>query len=305
MASIRQYFETDFPYALRVHGTIRVDEEAVEAAVLYDLSGYSCFLAVFVEGQRKRAFYERLLEKVKWGGTEIHFSDNITLPLARFHPGSLTIGTSEGLEITSQFFGMQALSDTRLVSSSRRIFIYAECDISVEDQLQLVEVATLREQSLELRTPLHAEIRSRSERPFVFISYDSGDRDVAIQIARSLDSFMCPVWYDEFSLKVGDNLRESIEKGLKQCRYCILLLSPRYFANTGWTKTEFDSVFAKGLHEDRAVILPVWHGVGPAEVYEYSPSLKLVVGLNWASLGADEVCRRLHQKISSDPEYFA
>ena len=54
---------------------------------------------------------------------------------------------------------------------------------------------------------------------------------------------MCPVWYDEFALKVGNNLRTSIEAGIKKCKKCILVLSKNFFSNSGWTKKEFDSIF--------------------------------------------------------------
>jgi len=54
------------------------------------------------------------------------------------------------------------------------------------------------------------------EKVFAFISHDSEDKDIARCIAINLRKRICPVWYDEFSLKVGDNLRVSIEKGLKK-----------------------------------------------------------------------------------------
>ncbi len=68
----------------------------------------------------------------------------------------------------------------------------------------------------------------------VFISHDSHDKEeVASKIAIELTRRVCPVWYDEFSLKVGDSLRESIEKGLKECKKCILILSPSFLTNKG------------------------------------------------------------------------
>jgi hypothetical protein len=108
---------------------------------------------------------------------------------------------------------------------------------------------------------------------------------------------MCPVWYDEFSLRVGDNLRDSIEKGLKECKKCILILSPNFLSNRGWTKREFDSVFTREVLEERHVVLPVWHGVGMQDVYDYSPSLLNVKALDWAQLDEEEACRRLCQAI--------
>src|SRR5689334_5453471 len=72
-------------------------------------------------------------------------------------------------------------------------------------------------------------------------------------------------------LKVGDNLRDSIERGLKETRKCILILSPHFLSNTGWTKVKFDSVFTREIMEGSGVVLPIWHNVSAKEVHEYSP----------------------------------
>jgi hypothetical protein len=108
---------------------------------------------------------------------------------------------------------------------------------------------------------------------------------------------MCPVWYDEFSLGVGDHLRESIEKGLKQAQKCVLILSPRFLANKGWTKVEFNSVFSREVIQRRNIILPVWAGVTKEKVLAYSPSLANRVAVNWR-LGVDEVVRQLYSAIT-------
>jgi TIR domain len=111
-------------------------------------------------------------------------------------------------------------------------------------------------------------------RPLGFISYDSSDReDVARKIATNLQRMMCPVWYDEFSLRPGANLRDSIERGLKTCKKCILILSSNFFSNSGWTKKEFDSIFTREVLEQGQLVLPIWHGVTKEMVYNYSPSL--------------------------------
>ena len=86
------------------------------------------------------------------------------------------------------------------------------------------------------------------EELLAFISHDSRDKaEVARKIAIGLQRMLCPVWYDEFSLIVGANLRDSIENGLKQSRKCILVLSPHFFSNGGSTKKEFDSIFTREI----------------------------------------------------------
>ena len=109
----------------------------------------------------------------------------------------------------------------------------------------------------------------------------------------------CPVWYDEFSLKIGDNLRESIEKGLKECKKCILVLSPNFLSNKGWAKTEFDSIFTRQILEKQKLLLPIWYKVSEHDVYSYSPSLSNVKGTDWESHDEEEVCRQLYSAIIS------
>jgi hypothetical protein len=109
---------------------------------------------------------------------------------------------------------------------------------------------------------------------------------------------MCPVWYDEFSLKLGSSLRQSIELGLKECKKCILVLTPNFLANTGWTKTEFNSIFTREILEKNNVVVPIWHEVTARDVYEYSPSLADRFAVQW-SKGLDEVSRLIYNSITT------
>jgi hypothetical protein len=149
---------------------------------------------------------------------------------------------------------------------------------------------------VQFRSEKHVLERSKHETPLAFISHDSEDKEIAKKIAIGLQKMICPVWYDEFQLKVGDNLREKIEKGLKECKKCVLILSRNFFSNNGWTKKEYDSIFTREIVEERKLILPVWHEVTKKEIFEYSPNLLNVKGINW-TIGEDEVCRQLFMSI--------
>ena len=118
----------------------------------------------------------------------------------------------------------------------------------------------------------YARKRSAEEKPLAFVCHDTRDKDSLVRDpVHELTKLFCPVWYDEYSLTVGDSLRNSIEMGLKRAGKCVLVLSPSFLSNDGWSKVEFDSIFTRELVEQKNVILPVWHGVGEKEVYEYSP----------------------------------
>jgi len=180
------------------------------------------------------------------------------------------------------------LSDLRFTG---RVHFYIEGTISDESAMELTERGKQRGLFFHFRDQRYASSRTNLEIPLAFISHDSRDKDlVARPLALSLQRLGCPVWYDEFSLKVGDSLRGSIESGIKSCKRCILILTPSFLTNPGWTKVEFDSVFTRERVSKRNVIVPVWVGVSAKDVYEYSPSLADRVALTWEGLdGAAEI----------------
>ena len=126
----------------------------------------------------------------------------------------------------------------------------------------------------------------------VFISHASEDKDSLVRpLAALLRDQHIEVWYDEFSLKVGDSLRRSIDQGLSQSRFGIVVLSPNFFKKQ-WSQWELDGLVARQNSGDVEVILPVWHQVGRDDVLNFSPPLADKVAVN-STLGLDEVARRL------------
>jgi formylglycine-generating enzyme required for sulfatase activity len=106
----------------------------------------------------------------------------------------------------------------------------------------------------------------------VFISHASEDKeDVASPLAEALRREGLRVWYDEFTLRVGDSLLHSIDHGLANSRYGIVILSPHFFAKQ-WTQKELAGLAAREVSGEK-VILPVWHNITAEQVREYSPTL--------------------------------
>lgn len=175
-----------------------------------------------------------------------------------------------------------------------QVYIYSEQPVPDQQIERLVDVAKGRSLRLTFRSDAYLQDRNKVIKPLAFISHDSRDKEViAKPLAIGLSKLLCPVWYDEFSLKVGDSLRESIEKGLKEARKCIVIITPHFLANEGWTKAEFNSIFTREIIETQKVILPIWSGVSKKEVYEYSPSLADRVAANW-DRGEEEVVRQIY-----------
>jgi hypothetical protein len=112
-----------------------------------------------------------------------------------------------------------------------------------------------------------------------FISHASEDKEeIARPLADALINKGFKVWYDDFALKVGDTLLESIDRGLAGSQFGIVILSPHFFAKH-WPKQELSGL-ATRESDGRKVILPVWHKVGVEEVRRNSPTLAGRLGVS-------------------------
>lgn len=103
----------------------------------------------------------------------------------------------------------------------------------------------------------------------VFISHANEDKDAIVRpLATELERLSVRVWYDEFSLKLGDSLSESIDKGLTGSRFGLLVLS-KSFLGKNWPDYEYRSLLTRQIDGEN-VILPLWYGVTKEEVKDYS-----------------------------------
>lgn len=130
----------------------------------------------------------------------------------------------------------------------------------------------------------------------VFICHASEDKKSFVRpLANELLKAHLEVWYDEFTLTVGDSLREAIDKGLAQSRYGVVVLSPAFFRKR-WPKRELNGLVAREMSEGDPVILPIWHGTGPEEILKYSPPLADVKAID-SRKGVRHVCRELLKRL--------
>ena len=130
----------------------------------------------------------------------------------------------------------------------------------------------------------------------VFISHASEDKGaIARPLAEALKSRGLRVWYDEFSLKVGDSLRGKIEQGLSNSRFGAVILSLRFF-DKHWTTQELNGLATREVDGEK-VILPVWHEVGFKEVQRHSPILADRIAVTTAE-GLPHVVDKLLEAIS-------
>ena len=129
----------------------------------------------------------------------------------------------------------------------------------------------------------------------VFISHASEDKnDFARPLAEALRATGLHVWFDEFTLRVGDSLRRSIDKGLANSRFGVVIVSPA-FLQREWPQKELDGLTAREINGEK-VILPVWHKIDQQTLAKYSPTLADRLATHSAK-GLDQVVADLRAAI--------
>ena len=108
------------------------------------------------------------------------------------------------------------------------------------------------------------------ETPDLFICHASEDKKNFVSLlANTLKQNGIAVWYDDFCIGWGDSIRQSIEKGLKSCKFGIVVFSHAFFQKK-WPQQELDALFQR-MTAGEARILPIWHGIDEADLRTYSP----------------------------------
>lgn len=90
-----------------------------------------------------------------------------------------------------------------------------------------------------------------------FISYASEDRtESADPIEKELSQRGFAVWLDHKTLAAPKELEAQIQKGLSECHFGIVILSPR-FLEKDWPMREIDTLFAIESIEGRRRVVPL------------------------------------------------
>lgn len=147
---------------------------------------------------------------------------------------------------------------------SNRIFLYTD-NLNIS---RAEVVTTLKDVNLKPVITDNAtwDFLIQSKKPDIFLSHDSRDKkELARPLAHSMIKLGLNAWYDEFALKPGDRLSSSIDKGLTECKHAILLITPHFLQNEGWTSVEMSALLTRAVSE-KNLLIPIWVGVDKKSV---------------------------------------
>jgi hypothetical protein len=131
----------------------------------------------------------------------------------------------------------------------------------------------------------------------VFISHASEDKeDIVRSLADALVAEGLDVWYDDFELRIGDSLRQKIDRGLAKSRVGLVVLSPS-FISKGWTNYELDGIVTRTVSGEQ-ILLPIWHNITKQQVVEFSPSLADKVARSTATHTVEEIAQEINDLLN-------
>ena len=136
----------------------------------------------------------------------------------------------------------------------------------------------------------------------VFICHASADKDEIVrELAEQLRLAGLRVWFDEFTLQIGDNLRRKIDAGLADSRFGVVVLSPAFFANE-WPQYELDGLVTRDVEESQ-IILPIWHNITKEEVIQQSPSLAIRLARSTAIYTLKEIADEIASVVRESANF--
>lgn len=158
--------------------------------------------------------------------------------------------------------------------------------------------APLRSVPSLLREPA-PEVSQGNDVHDVFISHAYEDKEaIARDLANELKSLGLNVWFDEMSLRIGDSLRQKIDRGLASSRVGLVILSPN-FISKGWTNYELDGIVTRSVTGEQ-ILLPIWHNITKQQVMDYSPSIADKVARSTATHTVSEIAREIFDLIRGE-----
>ena len=131
----------------------------------------------------------------------------------------------------------------------------------------------------------------------VFLSHASEDKDdVARPLALRLQEQGLRVWYDEFELRIGDNLVAKLNAGINASRFGVLVISHNFFGKR-WTEYELDTLEYLAVTEDR-VLFPIWHNITEPEIRAYRPSIARSLAWSTSTNTTEEIADAIYNAVA-------
>jgi hypothetical protein len=132
----------------------------------------------------------------------------------------------------------------------------------------------------------------------LFMSYSHADSEAIVEaLVGELEAYGVDVWYDKGEVQIGNSITESIDEGLRQSNFGVVVLSEGYFEGT--SQWELNGLVTRHNREDN-VILPLWHGIDYDFVVEQSASLADLRAEKLTNENIQDIATELYHAVERD-----
>ncbi|MDX6287656.1 MAG: hypothetical protein QOG53_3141 [Frankiales bacterium] len=138
--------------------------------------------------------------------------------------------------------------------------------------------------------------------PAAFISHSSHDKRLFVRpLVECIADQGVDVWYDEYSMRPGDSLSASIDRGLATAHQGVVVISPAFIETakqSGWTHYELRGIVSNSIGGSHRRIVPVWLDVTADDVREWSPPLADLLAIDASTKPIEAVALEIVQVIA-------
>lgn len=133
----------------------------------------------------------------------------------------------------------------------------------------------------------------------VFISHASEDKDSFVRpLAMELSRLGLRVWFDEFSLDIGDSISASIDKGLAESKFGLVVISPSFISKP-WPRRELAGLVARQMGQGQ-VMVPIWYDISPEDVLAFSPPLADLKAVIASQQSVSEIALQIIERVKPE-----
>lgn len=90
----------------------------------------------------------------------------------------------------------------------------------------------------------------------VFLSHNGADKAIARELAIFLIAENVSVWFDEWTIEVGDSIVGLLNSGLRDCSHFIILWS-KNASRSRWVRSEMEAILHRSIETGNPRIVPI------------------------------------------------
>lgn len=135
----------------------------------------------------------------------------------------------------------------------------------------------------------------------VFISHANEDKDAIVDgLAQQLEVLGVNVWYDDDQIQIGDSLMDSLDEGLSESRYGVIVLSEN-FIDKNWPESELKALMQR-FQQDDVGIMPLRYGIPHEEIANSYPLLSDLVSRQIKPDTIQDRVQDIYNVVKREPE---